>query len=165
MFRTALFDSATLPATCEANNYTITYNLDGGTNYDDAPTTYTIETDTIILGIPTKDGYVFAGWYDNAEFDGIPVTQIAKGSTGDKTFYAKWDYACESGKWFHIGNNKICMYSEQQTHPSMAIDMDGTTYYIMLSADENMPMNNNTTSKMHIEYDGQTYNAYDGSVY
>ncbi|MBQ2663244.1 MAG: hypothetical protein IJG16_03755, partial [Clostridia bacterium] len=30
------------------------------------------------------------GWYDNAAYNGDAITSIAKGSTGNKTFYAKW---------------------------------------------------------------------------
>src|SRR5699024_8195179 len=40
-----------------------------------------------------KEGYEFNGWYDNAQFSGDLVTKIKKGSTGDKTFYAKWSPA------------------------------------------------------------------------
>jgi uncharacterized repeat protein (TIGR02543 family) len=35
-------------------------------------------------------GYDFGGWYDNADFTGEAITKIAKGSTGNKEFYAKW---------------------------------------------------------------------------
>jgi Listeria/Bacterioides repeat len=38
----------------------------------------------------TKDGYTFNGWYDNDAFSGSAVSSIAEGTTGDKTFYAKW---------------------------------------------------------------------------
>ena len=74
----------------QANQYTITYNLNGGTNPNNAPTSYNVTTATFNLPTPTKTGYTFEGWYENAEFTGDAVTQIAKGSTGDKTFYAKW---------------------------------------------------------------------------
>lgn len=69
--------------------YSITYNLDGGTNYTEAPTTYTALTSTITLGTPTKTNYKFIGWYD-AQTDGNKVTQIVNGSTGNKTLYARW---------------------------------------------------------------------------
>lgn len=43
-------------------NYTITYELDGGTNSTSNPATY-----TVLYGVtfadPTKEGYTFAGWY------------------------------------------------------------------------------------------------------
>ncbi len=35
---------------------------------------------------PTKAGYVFAGWYDNANLEGNPATTYEAG----KTYYAKW---------------------------------------------------------------------------
>ena len=38
---------------------------------------------------PRKTGYTFAGWYSDEDFTN-EVTMIPKGSTGDKTFYAKW---------------------------------------------------------------------------
>lgn len=72
------------------NSYTITYNgVDGAINPNTA-TSYTVESENITLQAATKAGYAFAGWYDNAEFSGDAVTQIAKGTTGNKTFYAKW---------------------------------------------------------------------------
>lgn len=42
------------------------------------------------LPIPTKTGYTFAGWYEDPEFSGNPVTDIPTDSTGELTFYAKW---------------------------------------------------------------------------
>ena len=72
------------------HEYNIIYNLNGGTNHADNPATYTIETSTITLQAPTHTGYSFAGWYTRNDFSGAPVTEITQGSTGDKTFYAKW---------------------------------------------------------------------------
>jgi|GEM_PF-4915047 len=70
-------------------SYSITYNLDGGTNYAGAPTSYTPLTNTITLGTPTKTGYDFVGWYDTAS-DGNKITQIVKGSSGNIVLYARW---------------------------------------------------------------------------
>jgi uncharacterized repeat protein (TIGR02543 family) len=71
--------------------YTITYNLNDGTIDADAnPTTYTVEDAAITLATPTREGYTFVGWFDTADLSGSKVTDIAAGSTGDKTFYAKW---------------------------------------------------------------------------
>ena len=39
----------------------------------------------------SRDGYTFAGWYDNPDFTGNPVTAIGSDATGDKTFYARWE--------------------------------------------------------------------------
>ena len=38
----------------------------------------------------TREGYLFKGWYEDANFSGSPVTEITHTDTGDKTFYAKW---------------------------------------------------------------------------
>lgn len=55
--------------------FTITYNLDGGTNHVDNPDTF-IETDLdITLEDPTKDGYTFVAWHDAETLDS-PVTEI-----------------------------------------------------------------------------------------
>ena len=77
-----------LYATWQYTNYPITYALDGGTNAVTNPATYTIR-DTVVFGTPTKDGYSFDGWYADSAFT-QRATGIASGSTGAKTFYAKW---------------------------------------------------------------------------
>ena len=81
--------TVTLYAVWEIENYTITYNLNGGTNAESNPKDYTIETETITLENPTRTGYTFLGWYTDESFT-TPITEIAKGSTGAKTLYAKW---------------------------------------------------------------------------
>ena len=70
-------------------SYTITYvNVDGATN--EKPPSYNVETGTITLKDPAKLGYTFAGWYRTEDFTGDAVTEIAQGSTGNITLYAKW---------------------------------------------------------------------------
>lgn len=54
--------------------------------------TYTIENDIILPTVKNAIGKNFLGWYDNPSFTGSPITSIQKGSTGDKTFYAKYAY-------------------------------------------------------------------------
>lgn len=71
-------------------DYTITYNLDGGTNHASNPATYTIE-DAVTFSSPSKTGYAFGDWYsDSACTSGNEVTNIALGSTGDIALTAKW---------------------------------------------------------------------------
>ncbi len=66
--------------------YTITYkNADGAENSN--PSTYTIE-DAVILKEPSKTGYTFDAWYKTEDFS--EIASLPKGSTGDKTFYAKF---------------------------------------------------------------------------
>ena len=67
--------------------YKITYV---GTEQARNDTLYTVESVVTFRDPAPREGYTFAGWYDNADFTGEPVTEIPLGSTGDKTFYAKW---------------------------------------------------------------------------
>lgn len=55
--------------------------LNGGTFADGTELVYGT------LAEPVKEGYEFAGWYDNAEFSGDAVTTPSAG----KTYYAKWE--------------------------------------------------------------------------
>lgn len=70
--------------------YTITYELSGGTNHKDNPNTYTSDTATIILQDPTRSGYEFLGWYLDAAYTRT-IADIPKGSIGNVTLYAKWE--------------------------------------------------------------------------
>ncbi|MBQ7244844.1 MAG: InlB B-repeat-containing protein [Alphaproteobacteria bacterium] len=81
--------------------FNITYNLNSGANPSGAPTTYNNCLNTT-LPTPTLENYIFAGWYDNSSFSGSPVTTIAAGSTGTKTYYAKWT---ESSCWHTVLDN------------------------------------------------------------
>lgn len=84
-------ETLTLTAKWTAEKYTITYELDGGTNASGNSAEYTIETDTITLEDATKEYYEFKGWYTNAQFvENSKVTEIAKGSTGNVILYAKF---------------------------------------------------------------------------
>lgn len=80
----------TLRAEYELVNYKITYDLDGGEAPIDNPSTYTINSETIVLKNPVKKKSFFKGWYKDRTYTGEPVTEITKNSTGDLTLYAKW---------------------------------------------------------------------------
>ena len=84
-------EDVTLYAKWTAIVYSITYELDGGTNADGNPASYTIETETITLKNPTKDGYTFDGWYEAEDFSGTAVSGWNAGEkTENITLYAKW---------------------------------------------------------------------------
>ncbi|MCG4774761.1 S-layer homology domain-containing protein, partial [Lawsonibacter sp. DFI.5.51] len=85
-------ENLTITAQWTVNQYTITYDLAGGTaegNLD----TYTIETRTFTLKNPTKSGYTFTGWSGTGLTgeNNLTVT-IEKGSTGDRSYTAHWRY-------------------------------------------------------------------------
>ncbi len=79
----------TLYARYIPKNYTITYNLNDG-SYTKVTGLYTIEEEKQLY-IPTRENYIFKGWYDSSDFSGNPILSIPLGSFGDKSFYAKWE--------------------------------------------------------------------------
>ena len=91
-----IFDTTTIDtnwvlyAKWEKTPFSITYEMNGVGDKGDNPTSYNIETSTITLANPDDvEGYVFEGWYDDADFS-HPANKVLQGSTGNKTFYAKW---------------------------------------------------------------------------
>lgn len=81
---------STLYAIWEVITFTITYNLNDGENPSDAILNYTVESNDITLPSPTRIGYSFEGWYTSSDLSGSPVTNIPKGSVGNRVYYAKW---------------------------------------------------------------------------
>ena len=75
--------------------YKITYNPNGGelAEGETQPLLYSYSSKTSTIRLPemSKLGFIFAGWYEDGTFSGEPVTSIPAGSTGAKTFHAKWD--------------------------------------------------------------------------
>lgn len=85
--------SITLKAVWEVINYTITYDLNGGSYYysNNNPTTYTVEKEATIYSYPNLNGYTFAGW-SGTDIDGEYEKQITipKGSFGDRSYTAHY---------------------------------------------------------------------------
>lgn len=66
----------------------VTYVLNGGSN-NAANADYYISEQGLALYEPQRDNYIFAGWYFDEGFT-LLATEVAKGRTGNITFYAKW---------------------------------------------------------------------------
>ena len=80
--------------------YAITYK-DGDNEISGlTPTLYDVETEVNLPTVAYKEGKKFVSWHtDSALSESTVVNTIPKGSTGDKTFYVKWEdcpagYAC-----------------------------------------------------------------------
>lgn len=67
---------------------TITYVLKGGKNNRKNPKNYQTASGVKVCN-PSRKGYTFKGWYSDKKMK-KRVTVIKKGSTGNKTLYAKW---------------------------------------------------------------------------
>ena len=78
----------TLYAKWSATSYRITYKLNGGKNTKSNPSAFTINS-TVSLKNPSRKGYSFKGWYSDSRYR-TRIKTIKKGTTGNKTLYAKW---------------------------------------------------------------------------
>lgn len=87
---------------CVADTYTISFNLNGGTaddgQFPNKTITYWTTLPAISTTAPTKPGYTFMGWYDNADYsNGVQyynASDVASRPVWDKTqsatLYAGW---------------------------------------------------------------------------
>lgn len=85
--------SATCTVNVKEEEYTVTLNPNEGTIADGKNVTGYVRGTGAALPTAdevTREGYLFKGWYEAADFSGSPVTAITDTDTGDKTFYAKW---------------------------------------------------------------------------
>ena len=83
-------DAHTIEATFARNiyisYYTLSYESNGGTQYPNE--VYRAGTTVTLDKAPTRDGYVFTGWFADKELT-TPVSSIVM--LGNKTVYAGWD--------------------------------------------------------------------------
>ena len=98
--KVAAADGSMPSASCTVNvkeaEYTVTLNLNEGTIADGKNVTGYVRGTGAALPTAnevTREGYLFKGWYEAADFSGSPVTAITATDTGNKTFYAKWAQA------------------------------------------------------------------------
>ena len=78
-----------LYAKFDAIEYTITYVLDGGTNSNLNPATYTI-VDFVEFKNPTKEGYIFDGWYFDLNDSVDAKVEFTFNDHEDLVLYARW---------------------------------------------------------------------------
>ena len=113
----------TLTAQWTVNQYTITYDLAGGT-VEGNPDTYTIETVAFTLKNPTKSGYTFTGW-SGTRLDGennMTVT-IPKGSTGNRSYTAHWRYNGGGGSGYSYYTIKATAGAGGSISPSGSVSV------------------------------------------
>ena len=68
--------------------YSITYNLNSGTQANNQVTKY-LYGDSLTILDPTRTDYVFQGWYENSSFTGNAISST-NGLDRDLVLYAKW---------------------------------------------------------------------------
>lgn len=73
----------------ETINYSITYNLNGG-SISSTPNSYKITSEDFTLPTPSRTGYLFSGWTGSNGSTPQTSVSIVKGSTGNKSYTANW---------------------------------------------------------------------------
>ena len=89
-FATPVIQNTTITASWTANEYTVTYDVNGGVLAD---TQYTATYDSAYtLAVPTREGHTFQGWYvDDTQITYANGQSVADWAyTEDKTATAKW---------------------------------------------------------------------------
>ena len=178
--------SVTLYAQWE-REYTITYELDGGSLPEGVtnPGTYTAKSEDITLTNPEKEGYTFAGWTGSNGTTPETAVTIAKGSTGDKTYTAVWtansykisfnanggtgtmaDLDCEYGKSYALTANAFTNGEKIFAGWNTAADGSGKDYADGATV-ENLTAKDGETVTLYAQWAQEftiTYNLDGGSL-
>ncbi len=80
----------TYTARWSINSYSISYDLKGGKNNPDNPTSYLVSSDEITIYPPTRDGYIFTGWTGTGLTGSVSEITISTGSSGNRVYTANW---------------------------------------------------------------------------
>ena len=91
-----LTEDLTLYAQWKEISYKINYEMNGGTNASENPSTFK-KSDNVTLKEPTYEYFDFCGWYLTQDFAGESITGWNVGEkTSDITLYAKWTVKAEN---------------------------------------------------------------------
>ena len=138
---TGSIGNKTIYANFQVIDYDIIYELDGGTNSDDNPSTYNVESN-IDLVDPTKCGYTFLGWYSEDTFDN-EISNIEPGSTGNINLYAKFirdEYIITYTDTLDAINDNPTSYNvETETFTLINLEKDGYNFLGWSDGDNREP--------------------------
>lgn len=94
-FGNAVTDNIVLYAKWDVVEYSIEYELNGGNWNSDytEQTCYTVDDSFVLPDAEklSKQGYGFTGWHEREDLSDDAILQIAKGTTGNKKYYASWE--------------------------------------------------------------------------
>ncbi len=98
----------------EANVYTITYHMDGGTNPEENVDRFTYDVG-LKLSDPTKTGYTFKGWFREATYTN-QVTEVSPKQLGNIDIYAKWEANVYSITYYLNGGDNSSLNPDKFTY-------------------------------------------------
>lgn len=111
--------------------YTITYELNGGTQANNQVTSYISTVNQAILS-PTKANYIFGGWYLNSNLTGDDIRNTSQIS-GNVTLYANW-----VDQKARIGNN---YYASLSAAIQSVNNSNETTIELLANSSEKITIN------------------------
>ena len=152
-------------AVWEKRNYSITYDLAGGSMPSGTtnPSTYNVESQ-ITLNNPVRDGYTFLGWTgSNGSTPSTSVT-ISRGNTESKSYTANWkkdtykiifhyyyngtdgvmlEETYNYGEYYDLNNDEICIFNSRMDikpgyHFDGWVDNYGHSYTLNETLSENL---------------------------
>ena len=134
--------------------HSITYELNGGTNHKDNPDSFEENQGTIRLKDPTRAGYLFEGWFRDADFQ-EPYDEIPAGTKEDVTVYAKWkkDGLEPNDTWEEAV--KLRVPSKTESYLSTVEDVD--YYQFTLSKEDRISIRLTQPGEDGVYYDAVLY--------
>jgi uncharacterized repeat protein (TIGR02543 family) len=133
-------DGSGLKASCNVVvGYNINYNLKGGNNNPQNPSSY--YNAKVSLKDPTRNGYTFSGWYSDSKYK-TKMSSIKKSAKKDYKLYAKWaKVSVSKGNIESLSNSK----SKQLTVKLKKVD-GAKGYEITYATDSKFSSNANTVT-------------------
>ena len=104
---TKITGNVTYYARWTTNNYTITWNSNGGNNPSFATTTKPYNSTIGTLPTISRTGYTFRGWFDTTASSGGNQAQTSTRITGNKTYYARWTINSYTVIWNANGGTAV----------------------------------------------------------
>jgi len=115
-----------------AGQYSIEYDLDGGTLATPNPTTYHVG-ESFRINNPTKEGYEFGGWTGTDLTKPTKELYITNSTYGDKSYTATWleigDYSYQVNYWLENANADASIHDTTnytKSTESHMVDFTGT---------------------------------------
>jgi len=163
-----LVENTTIYVAYNPITYNITYhNVDGLVNHNES--TYTIESDTIVLLSVEKPGYEFVGWFNEESLNTIRYS-IDAPSTGDIDLYAKFSLTNTINFRVNIYHQTDYTHYEIYSSYTSLVDVTNLVIFEGLYYEHyhygHMSLNDNS---LDVYYDLDTYSvtikeAYNNSV-
>ena len=147
------YTNDTLTANYTVNDYTLTYNANGG-SVATASKSVAYGSAYGTLPEPTREGYTFLGWF-TAPTGGTQVTADTVMGAANTTIYAQWEIATIS---FTFNSTDRGMYIGSSTTYTAE---PGMTWREFINSSYNVPWNNYIFgiwgTEQHVTFNGQNY--------